>query len=328
MEGNYCVTKAFQYTSITSVTLLDCLTVPAVMALAYWAFRARYRPGHLAGAALCLGGVAVLVLADSRSRAGGRDPLRGDLLVVLGALLYAVSNVAQERLLADCAPSELLGMLGAFGSLIAGVQALALESGARHRGAWDATAAACFVAFACALFAFYNLVPRVLMWSSSAVLNLSLLTSDFMAAGARVALFGGFGGTSLSFALSFALVAGGLVLYALSGATHEHRPKAPASYEQLYDDYAASSALDGCDGGEWLPPADLAPFAEPEQQPSVGDRGDHDSAEPGGGSATKGIGGGHAPPPLGRGAGAQLPSSGLSTSAAWSNPAHDSAPAR
>lgn len=38
------------------------------------------------------------------------------------------------------------------------------------------------------------LVPTVLVWGGSTVLNLSLLTSDLWAAGARALLFGGFGG--------------------------------------------------------------------------------------------------------------------------------------
>ena len=39
VEGNYLVTKAYQYTSITSVTLLDSTTIPAVMLLSWLVFR-------------------------------------------------------------------------------------------------------------------------------------------------------------------------------------------------------------------------------------------------------------------------------------------------
>lgn len=35
VEANFLVTKAYQYTSITSVTLLDCFTIPAVMVLSW-----------------------------------------------------------------------------------------------------------------------------------------------------------------------------------------------------------------------------------------------------------------------------------------------------
>lgn len=39
VEGNYLVTRAYQYTSITSVTLLDSTTIPAVMVLSWLIFR-------------------------------------------------------------------------------------------------------------------------------------------------------------------------------------------------------------------------------------------------------------------------------------------------
>lgn len=49
---------------------------------------------------------------------------------------------------------------------------------------------ALIVAFSLALFSFASLVPVVLLWSGSAALNLSLLTSDLWAGLARVLFFG------------------------------------------------------------------------------------------------------------------------------------------
>ena len=46
----------------------------------------------------------------------------GDLLVIAGACLYGVSNVAQEFVVKRCDKTEFLGMLGVFSTLIAGVQ--------------------------------------------------------------------------------------------------------------------------------------------------------------------------------------------------------------
>lgn len=64
-------------------------------------FRARYRFGHIAGSALCTAGLGILVLTD-RAASGcteaGRDPLLGDALVIMGACVYAVCNIAQVRL--------------------------------------------------------------------------------------------------------------------------------------------------------------------------------------------------------------------------------------
>ncbi len=96
VEGNYLVTKAYQFTSITSVTLLDSATIPAVMVLSWLVFRSRYNVGHVMGSVLCTAGLALLVLTDgSGSETDGSAPIVGDVLVIAGAVVYAVCNVAQ-----------------------------------------------------------------------------------------------------------------------------------------------------------------------------------------------------------------------------------------
>lgn len=47
-----------------------------------------------------------------------------------------------------------------------------------------------FVGFSVALFAFSSVVPFVLLWGGSTLLNLSLLTSDIWTGLARQAFFG------------------------------------------------------------------------------------------------------------------------------------------
>ncbi|KAL6759305.1 hypothetical protein V8C86DRAFT_1327008 [Haematococcus lacustris] len=232
VEANYLVTKvAYQYTSITSVTLLDCFTVPVVMFLTWLLFRTRYGAGHLAGAGLCIAGLSMLVLTDRQSETGGPQPLLGDVLVLLGACVYAVCNVAQERVLVDTPAYELLAMLGVCGAGVAAVQAVVLERDAWHSSSWDARSLGALVGFAAALFCFYVLVPLVLKWGGSTVLNLSLLTSDLWAAGARALLFHGFGGTAPYFAVALVAEASGILVYSLAGPTtsatshqHPHQP--------------------------------------------------------------------------------------------------------
>lgn len=236
VEANVLVTKAYQYTSLTSVTLLDCFTIPCVMLLSWLLLRARYKAGHYLGAVLCIAGLAVLVLGDSQGptsnnssltgssssngSSSGSFPLLGDSLVLLGAMLYGVCNVTQELLLADVQPGQLLALLGTFGALISGAQAMLLEHKVLLTVHWGSASVLLPMAgFAAAMFAFYSLVPRVLMLGGATVLNLGLLTSDGWAALARYLWFGGFEGWSAYFFLaSLLLVAGGLLLYALSGS--------------------------------------------------------------------------------------------------------------
>lgn len=70
---------------------------------------------------------------------------------------------------------ELLAMLGVFGALIAGAQSFLLERSVLMAADWMAGDVALFVGFAVSMFAFYSLVPCVLLWSSATALNLSLL---------------------------------------------------------------------------------------------------------------------------------------------------------
>ena len=53
-----------------------------------------------------------------------------------------------------------------------------------------------FAGYSTALFAFTSLVPLMLLHGGSAALNLSLLASDFYAAGARALFFGELSGWS------------------------------------------------------------------------------------------------------------------------------------
>uniref|UniRef100_A0A7S0WT80 EamA domain-containing protein n=1 Tax=Chlamydomonas leiostraca TaxID=1034604 RepID=A0A7S0WT80_9CHLO len=223
VEANFLVTKAYQFTSITSVTLLDCFTIPAVMALSWVVFRARYRAVHLVGAALCVAGLVVLVLTDGSSTTGGSNPVLGDVLVICGACVYAVCNVAQERLLVDTSRWELLAYVGSFGAGIAGVQALVLELGAWQSAQWGPATWGALAGFALSLYTFSLLLPSVLMWGGSTVLNLSLLTSDLWAAGARAAFFGGFGGTAGFFVLAMVCEGIGITAYTFAGNTHQYQ---------------------------------------------------------------------------------------------------------
>ena len=63
----------------------------------------RYRAGHIAGAALCVLGLAVLVISDGSLKPKHSDDhpyaAWGDALVLSGAGLYSLCNVMQEGLL-------------------------------------------------------------------------------------------------------------------------------------------------------------------------------------------------------------------------------------
>ncbi|KAL4443860.1 hypothetical protein ABPG75_011597 [Micractinium tetrahymenae] len=221
VEANFCVVLAYRYTSLTSVTLLDCFTIPMVVALSTALLGAAYRRAHYAGAGICIAGLMVLVTTDrggGEAGAGASNPLLGDGLVLLGASLYALCNVLQEWLLADVPVAELLGTTGLFGCAWSALQGLPLELHTLWAAHWGPSTLLPFLGFALCMFCFYSLVPLELTWGGAALLNISLLASDLWAALARYFFFGGFQGNSLLFfAISLLVVAAGIGLFTWAG---------------------------------------------------------------------------------------------------------------
>lgn len=148
VEANFLVVLAYQYTTITSIMIIDSFAIPWVMVLSYFFLkcgpacdrsarahsiaspcRTRYRWWHVVAVALCLVGLVLLIISDI---VGGQDdeaadPLYGDLMCLLGAFLYGVANVWQERLVKQRGQLECLAMLGFFGTLIGGIQVAIFE---------------------------------------------------------------------------------------------------------------------------------------------------------------------------------------------------------
>ena len=240
VEANFLVVLSFRYTSLTSVTLLDCWSIPVALALTRILSLAAYRKGHYGGAALCVLGLALLVATDQRSFSGGggggggveqgddddavqqvagKRMVLGDVLVVLGATLYACCNVLQEHLLGEVEPAELLSLLGMFGLCISLVQAVPFELSAAMHAPWRVSSLGPWLGFGVAMFAFYSFVPYELEWGGAAILNLSLLSADLWTVLARILFFGGFSTAAggISFGVAFLFVAAGIALYSWSG---------------------------------------------------------------------------------------------------------------
>ncbi|XP_043226334.1 solute carrier family 35 member F2-like isoform X1 [Amphibalanus amphitrite] len=215
VEANYLVVKAYNYTTLTSITLLDCFAIPTVLAMSWIFLKVRYKLLHIIGVSICLVGVGCLVWADieeGRGSVGGQDRLVGDMLCLGGATLYGISNVGQEFVVKNFNIVEFLGMMGLFGSVINGVQLAVLERDEVMGVDWsDWRVAALLAGFSLAQFTFYVMMPVVVRVTSATSVNLSLLTSDFFSLIAGILLFH-FKFHVLYF-LSFFLVICGIVVY-------------------------------------------------------------------------------------------------------------------
>ncbi|GLG96251.1 Solute carrier family 35 member F1 [Gryllus bimaculatus] len=145
--------------------------------------KVRYKMVHIIGIGVCLMGVGCLVWADiedGRPIIGGKTRLLGDMLCLVGALLFAMIAVAQEFVAKTFDGIEYLGMLGLFGSILNGLQLAFLEKSVIYEMKWDTFPVLwLFCGFGVAQFVFHSIAPVVLRDSGATALQLSLLTSDF-----------------------------------------------------------------------------------------------------------------------------------------------------
>ncbi|KAK4295535.1 hypothetical protein Pmani_031909 [Petrolisthes manimaculis] len=218
VEANYLVLRAYQFTSVTSVQLLDCFVVPVVLALSWLFLKVRYKLVHVLGVGLCLLGVGCLVWAnveDGKAAIPGYDRLLGDMLCLGGATLYGISNVAQEYVVKTYDSVEFLGMMGLFGSLINGIQLAVLERNDVGSVRWDTWPVLALVGgFSAAQFLFYVVAPAVIRATSATALNLALFTTDFYILITGIALFK-FKVFHPLYFLSYLLVVTGVIVFVI-----------------------------------------------------------------------------------------------------------------
>ncbi|XP_074264196.1 uncharacterized protein LOC141586769 [Silene latifolia] len=222
VEANFLVVKAYQYTSLTSVMLLDCWAIPCVIILTWIFLKTKYGWRKLVGVAVCVLGLVLVVFSDVYAqdrKERGSNPLKGDLFVIAGATLYGVSNVSEEYLVKKADTVELMAMLGVFGAIISAIQISILERTELKSIHWSAGAALPFVGFAVAMFLFYSLVPVLLKISGSTMLNLSLLTSDMWSVVIRI--FAYHEKVDWLYYVAFVGVAVGLVIYSWGDKVEE-----------------------------------------------------------------------------------------------------------
>ena len=188
VAANYLVVLAYRYTSIVSVMLLDCFTIVVVMTLSRVARGTRYRRAHCAGAGVCVAGLCTTVLSDYVALSACGTPqhpqaIKGDLLCLLGAALYGVSNVAQETLVRRHGFTTYLGGLSCAACALALGQVAAFELGDIRATPWaDTVVLGAFAGYAVALALAYTTTSWLFTWSDACFFNLSLLTSDIYAA--------------------------------------------------------------------------------------------------------------------------------------------------
>lgn len=212
VQGSYLVNTAYQFSSITSVTILDCWTVVWVILLTWIFLGTKYSLWQFLGAALCVSGLCFVLLSDSGvGGSGGSNPILGDVLVIAGTCFFALSNVGEEFCVKKVDRTEVLTMLGLFGMLVSVVEMTLFERKNLESISLSPEVIFTFAGYGVAGFMFYSITPLVLQASGATLFNLSLLTADMWAVVIRVFLYRQ--KVDWLYYISFLLVGIGLVIY-------------------------------------------------------------------------------------------------------------------
>ncbi|OAY85664.1 Solute carrier family 35 member F1 [Ananas comosus] len=150
---------------------------------------------------------------------GGPNPVKGDMFVIAGSMLYAVSNVSEEYLVKNGDRIEMMAMLGAFGAVLP------------------------FVGFALAMFLFYSTVPIILKICGATMLNLSLLTSDMWAVLIRI--FAYHQKVDWMYFVAFAGVAIGLIIYSKGSKEEDQTAQVAEVNEEEHKEADEEAAIEG-----------------------------------------------------------------------------------
>ncbi|XP_016414079.1 solute carrier family 35 member F2-like [Sinocyclocheilus rhinocerous] len=247
VEANYAVVKAYQYTTLTSIQLLDCFIIPVLMILSWFFLKTRYRIIHYVAVCLCLAGVGAMVGADilaGQDQGSSSDILLGDGLVLVSATLYAISNVCQEYTVKNLSRVEFLGMVGLFGSVISAIQLGILEHNEVSKIQWTWETALILAGYALCMYGFYSFMPVVIKMSSATAVNLSLLTGDLFSLFCGLFLFQyTFSGLYI---VSLVVILVGFIMF--NTVPTLNRALAPASDEEGCDNHAAEFDNDSTQG--------------------------------------------------------------------------------
>jgi drug/metabolite transporter (DMT)-like permease len=190
---------SFQYTSLTSTTLLGSLAVPSAMFFSRLGLGRVFVRHHYVGVLLCvLGGGWTVYMdtaqdgVDTTSATTAESDRRhhsymGDLFAILSALMYGLGDCVAEYAVKHMDRNEYLGMLGLFGLVITGLlfpwlEFRALQDLFRPTSAIEQVeVASLFLCFVLSVGLYYVAEARFLVSSDATLLNLSMQSVNLWA---------------------------------------------------------------------------------------------------------------------------------------------------
>ncbi|OON22975.1 hypothetical protein X801_01119 [Opisthorchis viverrini] len=192
---------AYAYTNLTSIQLLDCLGIPTAMLLSFLILRHQYLWTHYVGAGVCVAGAVMMIGADflAVEKAGRSNPTNsikndaqtnvviGDILALIGGILYGAYSVLQEYAIHKYGAVNTLANVSMVTSVLCGFYCATME----HEKLTELLtmhtlsgklvpikAGICLAGYVCAVFTLDSLMAFTITRVSAVTINLSLLTAD------------------------------------------------------------------------------------------------------------------------------------------------------
>ncbi|XP_047339579.1 solute carrier family 35 member F2-like [Impatiens glandulifera] len=167
------VNKAYEYSPITSVTILSCCAIAWAIVLTWIFLGTKYSFWQLFGAVLCVLALGLVLFSDAAdalldNSGGGLLSFLGDGMVIAGTLFFAMSNVGEEFCVKNRDRVEVVFMVGLYGLIVTIVQIFFLERKSLESLQWSPEIVLCFAGYAISSFTLYSLIPYIL----KAVFNL------------------------------------------------------------------------------------------------------------------------------------------------------------
>ncbi|ORZ09521.1 hypothetical protein BCR42DRAFT_423573 [Absidia repens] len=191
VQANVLAVTAFRNTSVLSALIISSWTLPCIMMLSVVLLKTRYQPAHFIGVVLGLVGLGFLIWGDMIVTASNPDnhdgdssfPLThswlGDIICLISATLYAISNVTEEYLVHYSTSQDFLYRIGLTGMIQNGVLAWLFEYDTLTSINWSRHNVTLVLVYVLCLFIMYSLIPTIYRLAGAIFVGMSLVTSNF-----------------------------------------------------------------------------------------------------------------------------------------------------
>ncbi|KII66135.1 Solute carrier family 35 member F1 [Thelohanellus kitauei] len=183
-ESCFLIIMSYHFTNYIVIQFIDCSTIFFVLVLSVIILKKRFFPCHLLGAFVAIAGVVMLIIFNSAENFPtlfkSKREVIGDIMCLIGCLLYTFSNVLSEKFLEESLTIQWLLRIGIFSMPIVLVQGYLRACFTQYVEFYSKTGLWIGLNIACSL-AFYIVLPVILNKLGAARVTLLIVTSDLMA---------------------------------------------------------------------------------------------------------------------------------------------------